>query len=115
MAIRTLPLCTVSFTTVYLDAVLKSPQRSVAADAGGLDADAGASKSNRISKVEEKTNKQTNQPQQHTTPQEPQNKNKIKLMMKKTPQAFKMSPYTNCWIQGKRIFEGTPALPPEGS
>lgn len=42
----------VAFTTVYLDAVLKSPQRSVGADTGAFDADAGPSKSNRISKAE---------------------------------------------------------------
>lgn len=45
-------LCGVPFTRVYLDAVLKSPQRSAVAVAGALDADTGASKSNRISKTE---------------------------------------------------------------
>jgi len=88
-----------SLTTVYLDAVLKSPQRSVVADAGALDADAGASKSNRISKAERRREKKK--------------KPQIKLIMKRTPQAFKLSPYTNSWMQGQRIFEGTPALPPE--
>lgn len=79
----------VPFTTVYLDAVLKSPQRSVVADAGAVDADAGASKCNRISKAEGEGKK---------------NKNKIKLIKKKTPQAFKLLPYTNCWMQVQSIF-----------
>lgn len=66
--IRTLPLlCAVSFTTVYLDAVLKSPQRSVVADAGALAADAGASKSNRISKAEGEKKKK-NQANQQENP-----------------------------------------------
>lgn len=50
------PSC-VPLITVYLDAVLKSPQRSVVADPGALDAAAGASKSKRISKAEEREKK----------------------------------------------------------
>lgn len=60
--IRTPPfLHAVPFTTVYLDAVLKSPQRSVVADAGAgaLDVDAGASKSNRISKAKKRKKTKT--------------------------------------------------------
>lgn len=57
-----------------LDAVLKSPQRSVVADTGALDAAAGASKSKRISKAEERERK------------------KKHWLIRKTLQAFYLSP-----------------------
>lgn len=112
-------LCGVPFTRVYLDAVLKSPQRSAVAVAGALDADTGASKSNRISKTEKEENLSRGNKQQqkdrhlnchlHKLPgavasSSPSRRRKLEFL--RTEFVVTAAPFTKCTLSLQLLLQG---------